>query len=106
MAYIVKNPAAMQETQVRSLGWEDPLEKGMETHSSTLAGESHGQRSLVGYSPWGHRESDTTEQLIYIQAAPPNYLDFKIFASIYSSNKMCFSKNAWKTFSPVAEALT
>ena len=37
MAYIVKNPAAMQETQVRSLGWEDPLEKGMETHPSILA---------------------------------------------------------------------
>ena len=33
------------------LGWEDPLEEGMETHSSILAGESHGQRRLVGYSP-------------------------------------------------------
>ena len=36
-------------------------EKGMATHSSILAGESHGQRSLAGYSPWGHKESDTTE---------------------------------------------
>ena len=35
----------------RSLGGEDPLEEGMPTHSSILAGESHGQRSLVGYSP-------------------------------------------------------
>ena len=35
-----------------------PLEKGMAVHSSILAGESHGQRSLVGYSPWGHQESD------------------------------------------------
>ena len=34
---MVKNPPAMQETQVRSLGWEDPLEKGMATHSSILA---------------------------------------------------------------------
>ena len=44
-----------------SLGQEDPLEKGMATHSSILAWESHGQRSLAGYSPWGHKESDTTE---------------------------------------------
>ena len=46
--------------QVPSLGWEDPLEKEMATHSSILAGKSHGQRSLVGYSPCSHRESDTT----------------------------------------------
>ena len=88
----------MQEILVRFLGWEDPLEKGMATHSSILAwriswteepgglqsmglqrvghdlateppppapvflsGESHGQRSLVGYSPWGQKELDTTE---------------------------------------------
>ena len=56
----------MQETQemwVQSLGQEDPLEEGMATHSSILPGESHGQRSLAGYSPWGHKESDTTERL-------------------------------------------
>ena len=44
----------MQETQeirVRSLGGEGPLEDGMATHSSILAWKSHGQRSLVGYSP-------------------------------------------------------
>ena len=50
----------MQEAQVRSLDWEDPLEEGMAIHSSILAGESHGQRSLVGYSPQGHKELDTT----------------------------------------------
>ena len=48
---MVKNLPAMQETQVQSLGQEDPLEEGMATHSSILAGKSHGQRSLVGYSP-------------------------------------------------------
>ena len=53
----------MQETQVRSLGQEDPLEKGMAIHTSILPGEFHGQRSVAGYSPWGHKESDTTEQL-------------------------------------------
>jgi len=45
------------------MGWEDPLEKGIATHSSILAGEFHGQRSLVGYSPWGGKESDMTEKL-------------------------------------------
>ena len=40
-------------------GQEDPLEKGMATCSSILTGKSHGQRSLVGYSPWGHKEPDT-----------------------------------------------
>ena len=44
-------------------GLEDPLEKGMATHSVFLAGEFHGQRSLVGYSPWGHKELDMTEWL-------------------------------------------
>ena len=43
------------------LGWEDPLEEGIATHSSILGGKSHGQRSLAGYSPWGHKGSDATE---------------------------------------------
>ena len=42
------------------------LEGEMATHSSILAGKSHGRRSLVGYSPWGHKESDMTEQLIHL----------------------------------------
>ena len=63
MVQTVKNQPALQQTWVRSVGQEDPLEKGMETHSSTLAGESHGQRSLVGYNPWGCKELDTTERL-------------------------------------------
>ena len=46
---------------VQSLGQEDPLEEGMATHSSILLGQSHGQRSLVTYSPQGHRELDMTE---------------------------------------------
>ena len=53
----------MGETKVQSLGWEDPLEKGKSTDSSTLAGEFRGQRSLVGCGPWGRKESDTTERL-------------------------------------------
>ena len=49
--------------RVQFLSWEDPLEEGLATHSSILPGESHGQRSLVGYRPWGRREWDTTERL-------------------------------------------
>ena len=46
---------------VSILSPEDPLEKGMASHSVFLPGEAHRQRSLVGYSPWGHKELDTTE---------------------------------------------
>jgi len=53
MAQLVKNLPAMQETGVQSLGWQDTLEKGKVTHSSILAWRS----------PWGHKESDKTEQL-------------------------------------------
>ena len=48
---------------VQSLGWEDPLEEGMATTPVFLPGESHGQRSLTSYSPWGCKESDMTELL-------------------------------------------
>ena len=61
MGKISPASARDQETQVRSLREEYPLEKEMATYSSILAGKSHGQRSLVGYSPWGFKESDTTE---------------------------------------------
>ena len=61
MAQLIKNLPAMQETQVQSLGQEDPLEKEMATTPVFLPEESHGQRSLVGYSPWGHKEPDMTE---------------------------------------------
>ena len=63
MTQSVQSLPAMWESQVRSLVWEDPVEKEMATHFSILAWRIHGQRSLVGYSPWGHKESDTTERL-------------------------------------------
>ena len=59
----VKRLPAVRETRVRFLGPEDPLEKEMSNHCSTLAWKSHRRRSLVGCSPWGRKESDTTEQL-------------------------------------------
>ena len=62
---MVKNLSAMQEMQVRSLGWEDPLEKGMAAHSSILAWRILWTEEPGGYSPQGHKESDTTEQLTH-----------------------------------------
>ena len=53
---MVKNLSANAGPAGSILGWEDPLEKGMATHSSTLAGKSRGQRSLAGYSPWGCKD--------------------------------------------------
>ena len=52
-----------QETRVRSPGREDTLEEETATHSSTLVGNFYGRRSLVGYSPWGHKELDRAERL-------------------------------------------
>ena len=63
VAQKVKNLPAVQETQVQSMGQEDPLEKGMAAHSSVLTWRIHGQKSLVGCSPRGCKELGTTEQL-------------------------------------------
>ena len=61
---MVKNLSAMQETRVQFLGWEDPLEKEMATHSSILAWRiPWTEEPSRLYSTWGRRESDTTEQL-------------------------------------------
>ena len=70
-ALVGKNPLPVQAgslvgkirlpVQAGSLGWEDLLEKGTGNPlQCSFLGKSHGQRSLAGYSPWGHRESDTT----------------------------------------------
>ena len=56
VAQMVKNQPAMRETWVRSLGWENILEKGKATHSCILAWRMHGL-----YSPWGLKELDMTE---------------------------------------------
>ena len=61
VAQLVKNLPVIQETWVQSLGWEDPWRREWQPTPVFLSGESHGQRSLVGYSPWGPKESDTTE---------------------------------------------
>ena len=64
VAQTVKDPPAMQETQARSLTREDPLGYPSKEQLPTpvfLLGESYGQRSLVGYSPWDHKESGMIE---------------------------------------------
>ena len=55
VAQLVKNLPAVRETWILSLGWEDPLERGKATYS--------GRKFHGPYSPWGHKESDITEQL-------------------------------------------
>ena len=60
VAQVVKRLLAMRETEVRSPGWEDPLEKEMAPTPVLLPKKFHGWRRLVGYSPWGRKESDTT----------------------------------------------
>ena len=58
----IKSPPAMQETQVRSLGQEDPLKKGMAIYPSILAWRIPWTKDPGGlYSPWGPKESDMTE---------------------------------------------
>ena len=61
-AQMTKNLPTVQEMWVRSLGGEDPLMKGVATHSSILAWRIRGQRSLVGYSPWGCKQWDMTTE--------------------------------------------
>ena len=63
VAQTVKNLPVMRETWVRFLGWEDPLRRKWQSTPVFLCGEFHGQRSLVGYSPWGHKQPDMTEWL-------------------------------------------
>ena len=60
MAPTVKKLPAMQETQVQPPGWEDPLEKGMAEHSSTLPWEIPWTEGPDGYSPWSRKELDVT----------------------------------------------
>ena len=83
VAQLVKNLPAMQETWVRSLGWEDPLEKGKATHSSILA-----WRIPRAVQSMGHRESDKTEQLSlslceHFASLVMNSLFFTSVANIY-----------------------
>ena len=70
VAQMVKNVSVMQDTLVRSLGQEYTLEKEMATYSGILAWRiPWTERNLVGYSPWGHKESAVTERLLSLSKA-------------------------------------
>ena len=70
LAQMAKNLPAMQETQVGKISRRTERQES----PVFLPGEFHGQRSLVGYSPRGHRESDTTGRLTHIPLAEPNFI--------------------------------
>ena len=81
MAQLVKNPPAMWETWVQSLGWEDPLEKKKAPHSSILA-----WRNSMDYSPWGRKESDMTERLSL-------FTEHVFFTDLLFSSTLCCEIN-------------
>ena len=83
----VKNLPAMQETWVPSLGWEAPLGRGWQPTPVFLPGESHGQRSLAGYSPQRHKGSAATEHstaLVFIAHSPSSFCseNFKLCSAL------------------------
>ena len=65
LAQLVKNLPAVQKTWVRSLSWENPLEKVMATHSNILAWRIPWTEERAGYHPWDHKETDTTMRLTF-----------------------------------------
>ena len=67
VAQMARNLSAMQETQIGSLGLEDPWRREWLSTPVFLPVEFHGQRSLVGYSPWSHKELDMTERIYEIK---------------------------------------
>ena len=118
---VAQNLPAKQETRVRSLGEEDYLEKGIPTSVFLPwnSWEFHGQRSLVGYSPWGHKESDmtdyylklsdwtTTTRCVVVVVGPTNVLGGQEFlaktVSLLTSQEnlrtvMPEIKHTWKCF--------
>ena len=97
VAQMVKNLPEMQETWVWSLNCEDSLEKGMATHSIFWPGEFHDL-----YSPWGSKESDTTEQLWHFIQASFNFMAAVTFCSDFGApeNKICYCFPLWSFHLP------
>ena len=78
VAWMLKNLPAMQVTQVWSLGQEEPWRRERLPTPVLLPGESHGQKSLEGYSPWGRKESDTTERLTHTRERKPKVVSIRV----------------------------
>ena len=85
---MVKNLPAVQETSLGSLGWKEPLEKGMATHSSVPAWEIPQTEEPGGLRPWGHTESGTTEQLTAQAHTESN----RLFQKVYIPDKSLLNK--------------
>ena len=106
----VKNPPTMRKMWVWFLGQEDPLEEEIATQSTPvfLPGRFHGQRSLVGYSPWGHKRVGhnlgtehnnnniigTTVSFSYTSPSPCGSLHARTHHSIYL-NDLIFTSSLW-----------
>ena len=88
---MLKNLPAIQKTCVQSLGWEDPLEKEMATHSSTLAWKFHGQRSPAGYTPWDRIDPDMTERLSLSHSKALVSFEGESFSEVSFSYKECLA---------------
>ena len=72
---MVKNPPAVQETWVQFLCEKIPWRRAWQPTPVFLPGKSHGQRNLVGYSPWVHKVSETAERLsVYIFPTAPRFM--------------------------------
>ena len=80
---MIKTLSAVWETWVQSLGWEDPPLREWQLTPIFVPGEFHGQRSLVGYSPWGHKEWDTAEPL-----SLHFILSIEIYSNSYTGNEL------------------
>ena len=90
----------MQETWILSLGWEDPMVKGMATHTPVfLHGEFHEQRSLVGCSPWGCKVLDATEQMYACVRARTHTFAVSKHSSQKDSFKIIYHVASTKKFS-------
>ena len=87
---MVKDLPTIQETQIPSLGWEDPLEKGMATHSSIPAWKIPWTEEPGSYSPWGGKESDTTERLTlsHFSKSKTIWIEFQILFLFSSSYQL------------------
>ena len=88
VAQLVKNLPAMQETRVHFLGREDPLKRRRQSTPVFLPEESHGQRSLAGYSPWGHNSRTRLS-------------DWTTTTTVYLSWLCCFSSSSSLSPSPL-----
>ena len=99
VAQMVKRLLTMWETWVQSLGREDLLRKKWQPAPVFLPGKSHGWRSLVGYSSWGRKESDTTEWLHSLFSSWSPLSPSILFSSLCNSVYLSGCPSLWRNFS-------